>query len=50
MNCSLFHVNADGGFANLNGTARAGREALLIDGQPPAEQPPRNPLREQPVP
>lgn len=50
VNCSLFHVNADGGFANLNGTARAGREALLIDGQPPAEQPPRNPLREQPVP
>ena len=50
MNCSLFHATPEGGFSNLNGTARDGREGLLIDGQPPAEQPERNPLREQPAP
>ncbi|GAB3695664.1 septum formation family protein [Corynebacterium nasicanis] len=47
VNCSLFHPTPEGGFSNLNGTAR---EGLLIDGHPPAEQPPRNPLREQPAP
>lgn len=50
VNCSLFHATPEGGFSNLNGTARDGREGLLIDGQPPAEQPERNPLREQPAP
>ncbi|MDO5511274.1 septum formation family protein [Corynebacterium sp.] len=47
VNCSLFHANPEGGFSNLN---RSAREDLLIDGEPPAEQPPRNPLREQPAP
>ena len=50
VNCSLFHATPEGGFSNLNGTARDGREGLLIDGQPPAEQPERNPLRERPAP
>ena len=50
VNCSLFHVNGEGGFSVLNGSATAGREGLLIDAQPPAEQPPRNPLRDQPAP
>ena len=50
VKCSLFHATPEGGFSNLNGTARDGREGLLIDGQPPAEQPERNPLREQPAP
>lgn len=47
VNCSLFHAREEGGFSTLNGTARDGRDGLLIDGAPPAEQPPRNPLREE---
>ena len=46
VNCSLVFADEDGGFATLNGTARDGREGFTINGQPPAEQPERNPLRE----
>jgi hypothetical protein len=46
VNCSLVFANEEGGFATLNGTARDGREGFTINGQPPAEQPERNPLRE----
>jgi len=49
VNCALTHANSDGGFSVLNGTATAGRDGFTIDGQPPAEQPPRDPLREPPV-
>lgn len=45
VNCSL--VSADeGGFATLNGTSRDGRDGFTINGEPPAEQPEREPLRE----
>ncbi|MDO5669293.1 MAG: septum formation family protein [Corynebacterium sp.] len=44
VNCSLFHPREEGGFSTLTGSAR---EGLLIDAEPPAEQPPRNPLREE---
>ncbi|QGU05733.1 septum formation family protein [Corynebacterium comes] len=46
VNCSLVFADAAGGFATLNGTARDGRGGFTINGQPPAEPPPRNPLRE----
>lgn len=46
VNCSLVFADEEGGFATLNGTARDGREGFTINGQPPAEQPERNPLRE----
>lgn len=46
VNCSLVFADEAGGFATLNGTARDGREGFTINGQPPAEQPERNPLRE----
>jgi len=42
VNCALTFGRPDGGFANLNGDVRQG---FTIDGNPPAKQPPRNPLR-----
>lgn len=46
-NCGLVFATPDG-FATLNGSATAGREGFTVDGQPPAEQPPRDPLRGAP--
>ena len=46
VNCSLVFADEEGGFATLNGSARDGREGFTINGEPPAEQPERNPLRE----
>lgn len=45
-NCGLVFAS-ESGFATLNGTATAGRDGFTIDGQPPAEQPERDPLREE---
>ncbi|RNE50005.1 septum formation family protein [Corynebacterium alimapuense] len=46
VNCSLVHANEEGGFSTLEGTARDGRDGFTINGQPPAEQPTRDPLVE----
>lgn len=46
VNCALMHPNDQAGFSEITGSARDGRDALLIDGQPPKEQPKRNPRRE----
>lgn len=45
VNCSLTHANDEGGFSVLQGSAQDGREGFTIDGQAPAEQPARDPLR-----
>lgn len=50
VNCSLVHANEEGGFSTLKGSATGGREGFTIDGQPPAEQPPRDPIREPQTP
>ncbi|MDR7330472.1 septum formation family protein [Corynebacterium guangdongense] len=42
-NCGLVFATPEG-FATLKGSATAGREDFTINGQPPAEQPPRDPL------
>lgn len=44
VNCSLMHPN-DGHFSTITGSATGGRNALTIDGAPPAVQPERNPVR-----
>ncbi|WP_257159888.1 septum formation family protein [Corynebacterium cystitidis] len=44
VNCSLVHANEEGGFSTLKGTATDGRDGFTIDGEPPAEQPPRDPM------
>ncbi len=46
-NCGLVFATPEG-FATLKGTATAGREGFTINGEPPAEQPPRDPLRDAP--
>lgn len=43
VNCWLMKDNGAGGFSTLTGSAKG---EFLIDGAPPAEPPPRNPLRE----
>ena len=45
VNCALVFSRPEGQFAELTGSAREGREHLLIDGAPPAEKPDRRPLR-----
>lgn len=45
VNCSLIHVNR-GFFSTVTGSAKDGRDGLMIDGAPPTEQPKRNPLRD----
>ena len=42
VNCALTYGHPGGGFATLKGDVR---KEFTIDGQPPAKQPPRNPLR-----
>lgn len=44
VNCALTFGQPGGSFAMLNGDVRQG---FTINGQPPAEQPPRNPIRQQ---
>lgn len=47
VNCSLMHANSGAGsFSAITGSATAGRDGLRINGEPPAQQPPRNPLRD----
>ncbi|WIM67524.1 septum formation family protein [Corynebacterium breve] len=46
VNCGLVHANNDGGFSSLKGSATAGRDGFTIDGEKPAEQPERDPIRE----
>ena len=43
VNCWVMKDNGVGGFSTLTGSATGD---FLIDGAPPAEPPPRNPLRE----
>lgn len=48
VNCGLVYGNEDGSFATLKGSARDGRDEFTIDGEPPAEQPEREPIRRGP--
>jgi len=51
VNCALVFSRPEGGFATLRGSAKDGREQLLIDDSVPAPRPERRPLRDQnPVP
>ncbi|HIW96066.1 MAG TPA: septum formation family protein [Candidatus Corynebacterium gallistercoris] len=43
VNCALTYGQPGGSFATLNGDVRQG---FTINGQPPAKQPPRNPIRQ----
>lgn len=45
-NCSLVHANEETGFSTLRGSATAGTGGFTINGQPPAEQPERNPVQD----
>ncbi|MHA2790017.1 septum formation family protein [Corynebacterium sp. S7] len=45
VNCGLVFGNQQDSFATLKGSARDGRDGFTIDGQPPAEQPAREPVR-----
>lgn len=48
VNCALTKGREEkdgGGFADLAGDVRAGRDGFTVDGNPPAEQPPRNPRK-----
>lgn len=47
VNCSLMHAHPEGGFSLLNGSVT---EEFTINGEPPAEQPERDPLGEPEVP
>lgn len=44
-NCYLVHAHDEGGFSELRGTATE-RESFTINGNPPEEQPERDPIRE----
>ncbi|WP_026196065.1 septum formation family protein [Corynebacterium lubricantis] len=48
VNCGLVFGNEEDSFATLKGSARDGREGFTIDGEPPAEQPDREPIRRGP--
>ena len=46
VNCALVFSRDDGQFADLVGSATAGRDQLRIDGLAPPERPERRPLRD----